>query len=189
LGKGWGNANCLKSKAKLPLMVAWLFYLGKAVYIMKKRTFAFLIILIALLLPFTYGGCGGGGGGDNDDDHGTAPTISSVKFAKIVDDVPIETGSFDTDDVLNIFIKATDPDLDMNTLYISAFLSPNFDTPYDVIDRILPSQDEPTSLFWTSVPLSDTETGIWRFCLWIVDSAGNESNEFCEHIIVNKASG
>jgi len=48
---------------------------------------------------------------------------------------------------------------------------------------------QPEGIFWSSVPLSDAETGIWRYCFWIVDSAGNESNEFCEHILINETAG
>jgi hypothetical protein len=43
LGKGWGDANCLKPKAELPYEAAWLFYLSKggimAVKILIKRKF------------------------------------------------------------------------------------------------------------------------------------------------------
>ena len=91
---------------------------------MKNGKFYGLITLFVLSLSFSYVGCPGGGGGGGDD-NGTAPTISSIKLFKEVEGVPIETLIFDTGDIFNWSIIANDPDLDMNTLFMSPYLSPD----------------------------------------------------------------
>ena len=158
---------------------------------MKKRSFVSFIILIALLLPFTYGGCSGGGGGD-DGDRGTAPEISPVILLKIVDGVPTQTLSFDVGDIVNISVIATDPDLDMNTLFTTPYLAPDFDSPAEPdIELELPSQTDPTMEYFFNnfIEISEDLVGNWRLCFWIVDNAGNESNEFCVNLIINEAAG
>jgi hypothetical protein len=55
---------------------------------MKKRTFVSLIILIALSLPFTYGGCGGGGGGGGGDDFFAPATPQTFHLSPDGSDVP-----------------------------------------------------------------------------------------------------
>ena len=159
---------------------------------MKNGKFYGLITLVILSLSFSYVGCpGGGGGGGGGDDHGTAPTISSIKLFKVVEGVPIETLIFDTGDLLNWSIIANDPDLDMNTLFISPYLSPDFDFPAEAdIELILPSQLDATMDYFFVEPIGITEdlAGNWRLCFWIVDKAGNESNEFCVHIVINEGA-
>lgn len=159
---------------------------------MKNVKFYGLITLVVLSLSFSYVGCDGGGGGGGGAgggvDPGTAPTILSVKCFKIVDGVPIESLIFDTDDLFNWNITANDPDLDMDTLFLSTFLGPDYDTPYEPdIEMVLPSQLDPTMeyFFIEPIKLTEIEAGNWRLCIWIVDIAGNESNEFCVNIVVN----
>ena len=139
-------------------------------------------ILFAILISF---GCGGGGGG-GDVPPTTAPTISSLTAFKIVNGVPIETLSFDIGDMSNIEITASDPDLDMNTVFISQFLLPELDSPFfPTSEQILPSQSDPNMKYFFIDPIEIVgPAGNWRMCIWIVDKAGNESNQFCINAVV-----
>ena len=68
---------CLKLKAELPLMVAWLF-LEEGSLNIKNGKFLTMIILLAFSLPFAYGGCGG----STSDlvDTGGKPHISNLSY-------------------------------------------------------------------------------------------------------------
>ena len=140
-------------------------------------------ILFSILISF---GCGGGGGG-GDVPPTTAPTISSITAFKIVNGFPIESLSFDIGDMSNIEITASDPDLDMNTVFISQFLLPDLDSPFfPTSEQILPSQSDPNMKYFFIDPIEIVgPAGNWRMCIWIVDKAGNESNEFCVNVVVN----
>lgn len=154
---------------------------------MKKLNYAFFIFLIALSLPFTYGGCNGGGGGD---DSGTPPSISSVILYKIVDGTPTETLIFDIGDEYNVNIYASDPDLNMSTLYVSEYLLPDLDTPYyPTGETILPSQVAADMIYFLiENGVVAGPAGDWRVCFLIIDGAGNESNEFCLNIVINEGA-
>jgi len=152
-----------------------------------------LVLLLAMSLPFTYGGCGGGGGGGGAGGGGavgTAPTISDVKFYKIVDGVPVETLIFDIGDKFNFDLFASDPDLDMDTCYIEEYLLPDIDVPYGpTIELILPTQTAVDMVYFAEEDSTvDGPAGTWRECFWMVDTAGNESNEFCVNVVVNAAA-
>lgn len=142
-----------------------------------------------LIIPFLFflAACGGGGGGDGTPPPTTAPTISSVTLYKVVNDTPVESLSFDIGDMVNIEIIANDPDLDMSTLYISQFLLPDLDTPYEPIsENVLPSQQGADMTYFFIEPIEiGGPAGNWRSCFMIVDGAGNESNEFCVNAVVN----
>jgi hypothetical protein len=80
--------------------------------------------------------------------------------------------------------------MDMNTLFISSYLLPNLDSPYDPIaEKILPTQAGPTMEYYFVEPIEiEGPAGNWRICFWIVDNVGNESNDFCVNMIVNEAA-
>lgn len=154
-----------------------------------KKSLMFVFIL-AFTLPFTYGGCnGGGGGGDNNDNviTGTAPEITSVQLFKVNKYGEITpTLTFSIGDLFNIHVSAFDVDLDMAKMFVDQFLLPNIDAPYyPTIDLFLPMQNEISMIYYL---IESTEVqgpaGDWRICFLIVDSAGNESNEFCVNTVI-----
>jgi VWFA-related protein len=145
---------------------------------------------LILIIPFLFflAACGGGGGGGDGTPSTTAPIISSVTLFKVVNDTPVESLSFDIGDTVNIEINANDPGLDMTTLYISQFLLPDLDTPFEPIsENVLPSQQGADMTYFFIEPVViDGPAGNWHSCFMIVDGAGNESNEFCVNVVVNE---
>jgi len=73
------------------------------------------------------------------------PEISSVRLSKLIDGQYVETSNFEIGDTANILVIAVDPDLDMDTMYIDEYLSPDFKTPFDSLEIILSSQVDPTT--------------------------------------------
>ena len=151
---------------------------------MKKLNYARTIGL-SIIFIFAIS-CSGGGGGGGDDNSGTAPVIDSVTLFRIIDDVPIERLVFDIGDEINLNIFATDPDMDIDTLFVSQFLFPNTDIPYSpVLEFLLPSQIEPSiRYFLLSNTVIEGPAGDWRICFYVVDEAGNESNDFCLNVLI-----
>jgi len=151
---------------------------------MKKLNYARTIGL-SIIFIFAIS-CSGGGGGGGDDNSGTAPVIDSVTLFRIIDDVPIERLVFDIGDEINLNIFATDPDMDIDTLFVSQYLFPNTDIPYSpVLEFLLPSQIEPSiRYFLLSNTVIEGPAGDWRICFYVVDEAGNESNDFCLNVLI-----
>ena len=147
-----------------------------------------LCAVVSILFLFA---CGGGGGGGGEDTYTTKPTITSVKLFQFWTDEGgvIEQSEFNIGDSFRVEIIANDPDLDMRTLYASEFLLPNIDTPYRTYDAILPPQDKTQMEYWTEWGTIEGPSGNYKACFWIVDRAGNESNEFCINVVVGGSGG
>ena len=152
---------------------------------MKKLNYARTIGL-SIIFIFAISCSGGGGGGGGDDNSGTAPVIDSVTLFRIIDGVPIERLVFDIGDEINLNIFATDPDMDIDTLFVSQYLFPNTDIPYSpVLEFLLPSQIEPSiRYFLLSNTVIEGPAGDWRICFYVVDEAGNESNDVCLNVLI-----
>lgn len=136
-------------------------------------------------MPYIYGGCAGGGGGGGN--QGTTPSISSVLLFKMVAGAPVETLTFEIGDEFNINVFATDPDLDMHTLYASQYLFPDLNSPYfPIAEFIMPTQTD-TNMVYFLITNSEVvgPAGDWRICFYIVDEAGNESDDFCVNAVIN----
>jgi len=150
---------------------------------MSNHRFIFLTLIIAFLLPYTYGGCGGGGGGGGDDEPtGMAPSISWVHLTRN----GIPTHHFTIGDKSNVELEAFDEDFDMSKLFVEQFLLPNEDTPYyDTAEIPLPTQTYALMRYYM---IEDTTivgpAGTWLICFWIVDQAGNESSDRCIQIMI-----
>lgn len=145
---------------------------------MKKLIYCFMALFIII-------GCGGSGGGGN---TGTAPQITNVQLFKNDSEDYTQTLIFAIGDNANVNIFATDPDLDMNTLYYYEYLGPNFSTPYaGPYEMLLPSQSATDMVYWLieDIPVTGP-TGDWRLTLWITDEKGNESNEFSINYVITE---
>ena len=146
-----------------------------AEYNMKKLLVLFFLLLLTA--------CNEGG-----DDDGSPPEISSVRLARLIDGQYVETSSFEIGDAANILVIAVDPDLDMDTMYIDEYLSPDFKTPFDSLEIILSSQADPTTEYLLETAEINGQVGSYRDCFLVVDSAGNESNEFCVNYMLTEDS-
>ena len=158
---------------------------------MKKSRNGFIknlhyLCLGAVLGLMTIGGCGGGGGGEGGAPPApsqTAPRINNVELFN-VDDPDTPTVTFNMGDTFNFRVSATDPDLDMTTLYFYQYYPITADTPYSgPITVLLPSQPETSVVCTANEPLTITNTGQWRFEFQIEDSEGNQSNVFTVYVI------
>ena len=116
------------------------------------------------------------------------PEISSVRLSKLIDGQYVETSNFEIGDTANILVIAVDPDLDMDTMYIDEYLSPDFKTPFNTVEIILFSQADPTTEYLLETAEVTGQVGSWRNCFLVVDSAGNESNEFCVNYMLTEDS-
>jgi len=116
------------------------------------------------------------------------PEISSVRLSKLIDGQYVETSNFEIGDTANILVIAVDPDLDMDTMYIDEYLSPDFKTPFNTVEIILFSQADPTTEYLLETAEVTGQVGSWRNCFLVVDSAGNESNEFCVNYMLAEDS-
>jgi len=145
-----------------------------AEYNMKKLLVLFFLLLLTA--------CNEGG------DDGSPPEISSVRLARLIDGQYVETSSFEIGDAANILVIAVDPDLDMVTMYIDEYLSPDFKTPFDSLEIILSSQADPTTEYLLETAEITGQVGSYRDCFLVVDSAGNESNEFCVNYMLTEDS-
>ena len=76
-----------------------------------KKLFAIFIILLVI------SGCGGG----DDPYDRTAPIITDVIIVDIIDGIAVEKTEFNIDDKFDILIYATDPDLDIESLFITEY--------------------------------------------------------------------
>jgi len=144
---------------------------------MKKLLVLFFLLLLTA--------CSEGGGGG---DAGSPPEISSVRLARLIDGQYVETSSFEIGDAANILVIAVDPDLDMDTMYIDEYLSPDFKTPFNSLEIILSSQVDPTTEYLLETAEITGQVGSYRDCFLVVDSAGNESNEFCVNYMLTEDS-
>jgi len=139
-----------------------------------------LLIGITLLCP----GCNGGNGGTP---PGTAPRINWVELY-LWGGPYVPTFTFTIGEQVEFLVSATDPDLDIKTLYITQYYPADATSPYYGPDPLsLPSQSDADALYW---PLAPTEVtgpaGDWRIEFQISDARGNESNTFTIYVVVNE---
>ena len=130
-----------------------------------KKLFAIFIILLVI------SGCGGG----DDPDDRTAPIITNV----VLTDIDGYTEStFRIGDTVNVAVYATDPDLDMETLFVTEYHSawPSYH-PYYGPDTILLSQPTTNTVYYFSVVVIGP-VGNWRIEFQIDDYKGHSSNVF-----------
>jgi hypothetical protein len=146
----------------------------------KGGTMKRLIVLIAVLI-----GCSGGGGGGGDD-NGTEPVLNSVIIYKLTDGGWVESLVFEIGDEVNVDIIATDPDLDIKTLYYTEYYynGVEFIESYNN-NSLLPTQQEETGYYYFLNNLIVVGPyGSYRTCFFVVDGNGNESRDICLHTLV-----
>jgi hypothetical protein len=153
--------------------------------LIKNLRYLCLIGVAALgLITIVATGGGGGGGGAPSSPPGTAPTITNVV---IYDVYWIPSLSFDIGDYANFEVYATDPDLDMTTLFITQYHPADSNIPYYGPDTMsLPSVSTADTYFYTIDPIEVTgPAGSWRIEFQIEDSKGNDSNVFKVYVSVH----
>ena len=137
----------------------------------------------AILFSFICFACGSSSSGPSS----AAPRVHGVALFKVDEfGFKTETLSFTIGDLANLEVYATDPDLDMQTLYFEEYWLPNPDEYHLTGEMILPSQSGPDMTYFLIEPIEITgPAGNYRMCFWIVDKVGNESNEFCVNYVAN----
>ena len=141
-------------------------------------------ILIVLIVLFIVSGCGDGG------DGGTAPGISGT--APVIDDVVLTDEYFNIKflfnigDLANFLVYANDPDMDMETLFVTEFYPNDSTTPYTgPTPLFLPSQSEIDMVYFMIESVAVLgPAGNWRIEFQIEDYAGHASNIFRVFFIV-----
>jgi hypothetical protein len=123
------------------------------------------------------GGSDGGGGG------GTAPIITGVT---LTDENFNPKLLFNIGDLGNFLCYASDPDLDIDTLFVTQFYPSNSLTPTigpNVIS--LPSQSSVDMVYFLIQPEVITgPAGDWRIEFLIEDDKGHDSNTFVVYYVV-----
>jgi len=138
--------------------------------------------LILLAIVLTMGCAGGGGGGDGGGDDGSRPVIESVEFYQYVDGERIVKDTFIIDEIFSMQMVATDPDMDMRKYFVD-ISGPENDQRSDAIP---PADTETVEIYDYQNHVYDfaDQYGRYTACYWIVDAAGNESDEYCIAITV-----
>lgn len=161
---------------------------------MNKKENGFLKVLRYFLLTcvisfgfisiIATGGGGGGGGSAPPPDLGTAPEITAVI---LYDSNWVETLSFNIGEYANFKVYATDPDKDMESLYVTQYHPHDSNTPYYGPDLMsLPSVSAVDVYYYNITPIEITgPSGTWRVEFQIEDSKGNESNIWKLYAVVN----
>jgi len=149
---------------------------------MRKSLSILCIVLIGLTLLCP--GCNGGNGGAP---PGTVPKINWVELY-LWDDPYVPRLEFTIGDQADFLVSATDPDLDIKTLYITQYYPSDETMPYHGPESLsLPSQSDTDALYW---PLAPTEVtgpaGGWRIEFQICDARGNYSNIFTIYVLINE---
>lgn len=144
---------------------------------MRKLT---IILTMLGLLFVIISGCNGGDGAAP---LGTAPKINDAALYDIYWD---ETYSFAIGDWVNWAIWATDPDLDMTSLYVTQYHPSDSTTPYYGPDYIgLPSQSDADMIYYAVNPTQVIgPIGSWRIEFQVEDAKGNDSNIFKIYVSV-----
>ena len=142
------------------------------------------VIALGLMTIVATGGGGGGGGSAPPPDLGTAPEITEVI---LYDSNWVETLSFDIGEYANFKVHATDPDEDMESLYVTQYHPHDSNTPYYGPDLMsLPSVSAVDVYYYNIAPIEVAgPSGTWRVEFQIEDSKGNESNIWKVYSIVN----
>jgi hypothetical protein len=143
-----------------------------------------ILCLLTMAITVLCPGCDGGG--DGGIPPGTAPRINWVELY-LWGGPYVPTFEFTIGDQVEFLVSATDPDLDIKTLYITQYYPSDETAPYYGPDPLsLPSQSDPDALYW---PLAPTEVtgpvGDWRIEFQIYDNRGNASNVYTIYILIN----
>ena len=122
---------------------------------------------------------------DNDDDVdlGTAPEILDVVFR---DEYGVRTEIFTIGELANVDVQATDPDKDMETIYVTTFLPNDAEVPHwGPEGSPLPSVSERTDWFYNIEAFEVTgPAGDYRIEFEITDAMGNDSDVFRRFIVI-----
>ena len=127
--------------------------------------FCFLVTTLLTLLAACGGGSSGGGNGGNGGVNVT-PAISNLQLAR--DSAEFNEGGGMS--VLQVFLDYTDPEGDINSVTIE--LSDGTSISVDVQGPI----PTPSGTLEGLVEFSTAESGEFTGQVWVIDSAGNESN-------------
>ena len=139
-----------------------------------------LLILLSILV---FVACGSGGSSAPPVPTTTAPKITKVLFYNETD-LTTPTTSFETGDYVYIFIYATDPDLDMTTLYETHYYPSDSTTIHTgPISSSLPSQSASEVVYYNLYIMGSA--GSWRTEFQIEDAKGNDSNIFKVYISIS----
>ena len=153
----------------------------------------FTVVIVALTLI----NCGGGGGGadsasgvvsDNQEtvvDRGAVPIITDVEMLRYGQPLNVFVGN--PGEQLVALISFDDPDLDIETLYIDMYYEgDNYSTVREQLIMDVPEADnaEFTNLFSNDPYIIQDNIGIWYVHFYVVDSAGNESEEYVIQFLV-----
>lgn len=130
-----------------------------------------LTILIVLFAMFGCEGSDGGGGG------GTAPFIDN---AVLTDEYFNPKFLFNIGDFGNFLVYASDPDMDIETLFATEFYPATSTTPYiGPISIFLPSQSDVDMIYFLIEHITVSgPVGDYRMEFQIDDYAGHASNVF-----------
>ncbi len=144
------------------------------------------IAVLGLMTIVATGGGGGGGDGAPPPPSETAPTLTNVELFNANDPGTV-TFSFDIGDTANFNVSATDPDLDMTTLYFTEYFPSDSTTPYTGPTPIAMPSQSATDMVYTLIQPTEVTgpAGNWRLDFQIEDSNGNESNVFQVYIAIS----
>ena len=136
-----------------------------------------VIIFISILL---FVACGGGGDGSMPQ---TAPVITNILLYN-TENLYEPATSFQIGEYVYFLIYATDPDLDMTTLYVTEYYPSDSDTIYQgPVPIVLPDQSASSVIYANIGPSRIVPpAGFYRAEFQIEDIQGNESNIFIIYI-------
>jgi len=142
-------------------------------------------LLIAMLSILAIAACDNGGGGGGSDSQ-TAPKILDIRL----EDFAFQSAShtqWSIDEFFYAKIIAYDPDLDMQTYYVD-IVTPNHIT-FQLSGSLspVPAPISPLEYVSERTPVKEFATdgtGVYTVCWFIVDTKGNESEDFCRDYTV-----
>lgn len=139
-------------------------------FVFNFRPASILLIALLTLLAACGGGGGGGGGGDGggngNGNVNVAPVISNLQLGR--DSAVFNEGGGTT--VLQAFLDYTDPEGDITTVRIE--ITGGSSISVDVQQPI----PTPSGTLEGLIEFSTTESGEFTGQVWVIDSAGNNSN-------------
>ena len=153
--------------------------------------FRALIKFLPLLLVIACSGGGGSGGGDSDRSVNTPPEIKRLRLDPLVprrcvaidnciNDVFIQPP--DTDLAIFLDFDIFDPDLDAKKFYWQVVDQDGNILDEDILD--LPKQDTELQKYVSDKYFTDEVGGPYTFTAYVVDKAGNESEEWIEEFCI-----
>lgn len=141
-----------------------------------------LLVLLSILLSL---GCGGSSSSTPAPAQ-TAPKITNVVFYN-ADDLYTPTYTFEIGDYVYFDVYATDPDLDMKTLYVTEYYPFDSTTIYTgPVPFSLASQSTSDTIYMNLIAIEVIgPAGSYREEFQIEDAKSNESNIFTVYILVH----